>query len=271
MTADSQDRLVRLARRGCQLAMALVLVAMYAPVIMTIIFSFNDSRFGSVFTRFSFSGYSRLFAESELWIALRASVILGAAVSTLSVIFGSLAAWGLKRWRPTSQQAASGLLALPLVTPDMITGISLALAFQAISLERGYFTMLLAHGVFGIGYAFVVMQSAIAEFDENLYAAAIDLGATPWQATRRVIIPLLLPSLGVAWLLVFAISLDDVLITLLTKGVGTDTLPMEIFSRMRFGLRSDTNALFTVMLLVVFVVAMVASRFLRKQLMGATR
>ncbi|ADB16611.1 binding-protein-dependent transport systems inner membrane component [Pirellula staleyi DSM 6068] len=266
-----RDTLVLLARRLCQLAMVVVLLAMYAPVVMTIVYSFNDSRFGSVFTRFSLAGYQRLFEESELWIALRTSVLLGAAVSSLSVVFGSLAAWGLKKWKPTSQQAASGLLALPLVTPDMITGISLALAFQAIALDRGYFTLLLAHGVFGIGYAFVVMQSAIADFDENLYAAAIDLGATPWQATRRVIIPLLLPSLAVAWLLVFAISLDDVLITLLTKGVGTDTLPMEIFSRMRFGLRSDTNALFTVMLLVVFFVALGASRMFRGKLVGETR
>jgi spermidine/putrescine transport system permease protein len=240
--------------------LALVLLALYAPIAMAFIYSFNASPIGAVWTGFSVRWYGGLLSRRDLWLALRTSVLLGLVASTLSVVLGTLAALGLRRWRQTPRRLASGLLALPLVAPEIILGLSLALFFHALAVQRGLLTVALAHTAFGVAYAFVVMSAAVADLDDNLYAAALDCGATPWQAFWQVLVPVLLPSLAVAWLLVFALSFDDFLITFLTKGVGSDTLPVKIYSQMRFGVRPDTNALFVVLFLFTLALAAIGYR-----------
>jgi ABC-type spermidine/putrescine transport system permease subunit II len=133
---------------------------------------------------------------------------------------------------------------------------------------QGWGTVIAAHCVFGISYAFVVMLGAVQDLDDTLYAAALDCGATPWQAYRRVIVPILAPSLVVAWLFVFALSFDDFLITFMTKGPGNDTLPIKIYSQMRFGIQPQTNALFVVLFLVTLSGAIIASRLMRRPVEG---
>ena len=250
----------RLSLWSGRAVLALVLAALYAPIAMAFIYSFNASPIGSVWTGFSTRWYGGLLHRRDLWLSLRTSVLLGLVASTLSVALGTLAALGLRRWRQTPRRLASGLLALPLVAPEIILGLSLALFFHALAVQRGLLTVALAHTAFGLAYAFVVMSAAVADLDDNLYAAALDCGATPWQAFRLVLVPVLLPSLAVAWLLVFALSFDDFLITFLTKGVGGDTLPVKIYSQMRFGVRPDTNALFVVLFLGTLVLATVGYR-----------
>jgi len=156
------------------------------------------------------------------------------------------------------------VLALPLVVPDILLGISLALFFHALTMDRGLLTVLLAHAVFGIAYAFVVVSAAVADLDENLYAAALDCGATPWQAFWRVLVPVLAPSLAVAWLLVFALSFDDYVITFFTKGVGNDTLPIRIFGAVRFGVPPVINALCFVLFVLTAVGALLGVRAARR-------
>lgn len=243
-----------------KIALALVLVGMYLPVVMTFVYSFNASRIGTVWTGFSLHGYAALFQQSDLWEALEASVFIAAVASTLSVIAGTLAALGLTRWRPRWRAAAKGVLALPLVTPDVILALSLAMFFSALGVTQGWGTVIAAHAVFGISYAFVVMSGAVGDLDETLYLAALDCGATPWQAYQRVVLPILAPSLVVAWLFVFALSFDDFLITFMTKGPGADTLPIKIYAQMRFGIQPQTSALFVVLFLVTLSGALVAQR-----------
>jgi ABC-type spermidine/putrescine transport system permease subunit II len=246
-------------------ALVIALAAMYLPVLMTFVYSFNASRIGTVWTGFSLGGYQSLFQQSELWRALRASCTIAAAASSLSVVAGTLAALGLRRWQPRMRVLAQGVLALPLVTPDVIIALSLAMFFSFLSVQQGWGTVVAAHCVFGISYAFVVMRSAVDDLDETLYAAALDCGATPWQAYKRVIIPILAPSLVVAWLFVFALSFDDFLITFMTKGPGNDTLPIKIYSQMRFGIQPQTSALFVVLFLVTLAGAILASRLSRSR------
>ncbi len=241
-------------------ALALVLVGMYLPVVMTFIYSFNASRIGTVWTGFSYHGYAELFQQSGLWKALQASGIIAASASTLSVVAGTMAALGLARWHPRWRNIAQGILALPLVTPDVILALSLAMFFSALGIVQGWGTVIAAHCVFGISYAFIVMSGAVADLDETLYLAALDCGATPWQAYQRVILPILAPSLTVAWLFVFALSFDDFLITFMTKGPGTDTLPIKIYAQMRFGIQPQTSALFVVLFLLTLAGAMAAHR-----------
>jgi ABC-type spermidine/putrescine transport system permease subunit II len=244
-------------------ALALVLAGMYLPVAMTIVYSFNKSKIGTVWTEFSLDGYRNVFSQEGLLAALGASLAIGAIASTLSVVAGTLAALGLSAWRPRTRLLAQAVLALPLVTPDVIIALSLAMFFSALRLEQGFGTVIAAHCVFGISYAFVVMTGAVQDLDHTLYSAALDCGATPWQAYWRVIVPILAPSLVVAWLFVFALSFDDFLITFLTKGPGADTLPIKIYGQMRFGIKPQTSALFVVLFLVTLAGALGASRLLK--------
>jgi ABC-type spermidine/putrescine transport system permease subunit II len=250
-------------------ALAVVLAGMYLPVAMTFVYSFNASRIGTVWTGFSLNGYRELLVQGELWRALAASAAIGAAASSLSVLAGTLAALGLAHWRPAPRTLAQGVLALPLVTPDVILALSLAMFFSALRIEQGWGTVVAAHCVFGIAYAFVVMTGAVQDLDNTLFAAALDCGATPWQAACRVTVPILTPSLIVAWLFVFALSFDDFLITFLTKGPGTDTLPIKIYAQMRFGIKPQTSALFVILFLTTFAGALVASRLMRRQQLAA--
>jgi ABC-type spermidine/putrescine transport system permease subunit II len=246
-------------------ALATVLLGMYLPVVMVFVYSFNESKIGTAWTGFSLDGYRELLARGDLWRALAASFTIGAAASSLSVVAGTLAALGLARWRPRKRALAQGLLALPLVTPDVIIALSLAMFFYALRIEQGWTTVIAAHCVFGISYAFVVMAGAVQDLDDTLFAAALDCGATPWQAYSRVIVPILAPSLVVAWLFVFALSFDDFLITFMTKGPGTDTLPIKIYGQMRFGIQPRTSALFVVLFLATFAGALFAGRLLRRR------
>ena len=168
---------------------------------------------------------------------------------TITSLAGTLAALGLRSWRPRLKRVAQSILTLPLITPDVITALALAMFFSALRVPQGFGTVIAAHCVFGISYAFVVMLGAVQDLDDTLYSAALDCGATPWQAYQRVIVPILTPSLVVAWLFVFALSFDDFLITFMTKGPGADTLPIKIYSQMRFGIQPQTNALFVVLFL----------------------
>lgn len=244
-------------------ALAVVLAAMYLPVAMTLVYSFNASRYSTVWTGFSTRGYVELWHDRELWEGLQASLFVGATASTLSVAAATLAALGLARWRRGPQTAARGLLALPLVTPDIILALALAIFFHALSVDKGWTTVILGHGVFGIAFAYVVVASAVADLDETLYAAALDCGATPWQAFWRVTAPLLAPSLIVAWLFVFALSFDDFMITFMTKAAGGDTLPIKVYGQLRFGVKPQTSALFVVLFGATLLAASIAWRLNR--------
>lgn len=245
--------------------LAASLVGLYAPIAMTLAYSFNASkRLGTVWRGFSLDPYRRVFEQRELLDALGASLLIGFLTSCVAVLLGTLAAIGLAQWRPMRRGIGQAILSLPLVTPDIVIGISLAVFFLALRVEKGWGTVVLAHGVFGIAYAYVVLASAVRDLDENLYWAALDCGATPRQALLRVTLPLLLPAMGVAWLLVFALSFDDFVITFLTKGPGADTLPIEIYGQMRFGVRPDTNALFALLFVATLVVAVAAARLGRR-------
>jgi ABC-type spermidine/putrescine transport system permease subunit II len=246
-------------------ALGIALVGMYSPVVMIFVYSFNASRIGTVWTGFSLDAYRQLVMQSDLWQGLAASCGIAAIASSLSVVVGTMGALGLVHWPPRMRAFARSVLAFPLVTPDVITALALAMFFSALKIEQGFGTVIAAHCVFGVSYAFVVMAGAVQDLDETLYAAALDCGASPAQAYRRVILPILAPSLVVAWLFVFALSFDDFLITFMTKGPGTDTLPIKIYTQMRFGIKPQTNALFVILFLITLGGAVMASRFMRRR------
>ncbi len=245
-------------RWGGYAALVAILVAMYLPVLMIVVYSFNKSRIGTVWTGFSTHWYGELFRRTDLWDGLWMSLMVGVGSATLSVMLGGVAAWRLKESRGGLWQLATrSLLYLPLVLPDVTLGMSMALFFYFAGVPQGAVTIVLAQSVCGMCYAYVVVSAALQRFDRTLIDAALDCGATFWQAHRYVTLPLLGPSLATAWIFAFVVSFDDFLIAFFTKGVGADTLPIKVYALMRFGLRPDTNALFS----LLFVLALLGLLF----------
>lgn len=230
--------------------MGTVIFLTYVPIVMVFLFSFTRSRSIAVWAGFTTEWYGQLLHQHELWRAMLTSAALAVVVGVISTILGLGAAWGLPRMGPTAALAATCLLSLPLVVPDVIIGASLALGFSILSIPRSLATVACGHVVYGLSYAYVVLAAGVAGLDASLPEAARDLGASPRQAFRYVTMPLLWPHLVLAALLVAAVSFDDFLVTFFCKGVGYDTLPIRLYAQMRFGIKPVTNAMFVVLFVI---------------------
>ena len=228
------------------------LAFLYLPILLLIIYSFNASRLVTVWAGFSFKWYGAVFQNESFlnaaWVTLRVA-LLSASMAT---ILGMLAAIVLVRTgRFTGRTLFSGMIYAPLVMPDVITGLSLLLLFVAMGLDRGFWTVMLAHVTFSMCYAAVVISSRLVTFDRSLEEAALDLGCTPLKAFFLVTLPVIAPSVVSAWLLSFTLSLDDLVIASFASGPGATTLPMKIYSQVRLGVTPEINALSTLLIAVV--------------------
>ena len=252
-----------MSRRGlfarCMLVLGLVFL--YVPILSMIVFSFNNSRLVTVWDAAhspTLKWYGALLHNQQIlgaaWLSIRIAVIAASAAVVLGTLAGiSLARLGAFRGR----LLLAGMTTAPIVMPEVITGLSLLLLFvamgQLIGWPRGVgaVTIALAHITFCMAYVTVVVQSRLAGFDESLEEAAMDLGARPLRVFFRITLPLILPAIASGWLLAFTLSWDDLVITQFVAGPGSSTLPMVIFSKVRFGVTPDVNALATIMVLLV--------------------
>lgn len=237
-------------RVGAWTIVGAVVVVTYVPILMLFVFSFTRSRSIAVWGGFTTEWYGELLHQHELWRAMLTSSSLAIVVSLVSTILGLCAAWGLPRMRPATALAATCLLSLPLVMPDVIIGAALAIGFNVLNVPRSLATVACGHVVYGLSYAYVVLAAGVAKLDASLPEAARDLGASPRQAFQYVTLPLLWPHLVLAALLVAAVSFDDFLVTFFCKGVGYDTLPIRLYAQMRFGIKPVTNAMFVVLFVI---------------------
>lgn len=231
----------------------LVLIFLYVPIIMLIITSFNDSRFGGDWMGFTLKWYERLWYEHKMWYALRNSLIVGISATVASTILGTCAAFALHRYKTRLQKAHYGLIYTPLLIPDILTGISLLLFFVTVNIQLGLFTVFIAHTTFCMSYVTMVMLSKLQNFDFTLIEAAQDLGANTWTLTRRVLLPLLAPGLMAGALLAFMLSIDDFVITFFVAGQGVSTLPIYVYNMIKFGSTPIVNALSVLILVITFV------------------
>lgn len=233
--------------------LALVLGFFYAPIVVLVVNSFNASRFGGEWKGFTWSWYEKLWAADDIWAALWTSLQIAVLAALASMALGTLAALALHKFRSRLQRAHQTLLTVPLVMPDILMGISLLLFFVAVGVETGFFTLWVAHVTFCLSFVTMVVLARLQDFDQTLLDAARDLGASPWQATRRVLLPLLAPGILAGGLLAFTLSIDDYVITFFVQGAGTTTLPLRIYSMMKVSRNMPViNALSTVMLVVTF-------------------
>ncbi len=237
------------------LATAVALLFLYFPILVLVLNSFNASRYGATWEGWSLRWYQLLFSgrSRDIWDALERSLIIGAAASVVSMVLGTLAAWVLNRYRSRLQQAHFGLIYLPIVAPDILMGISLAIFFVTLDVERNIAAITAAHITFCISYVALAVLARLQDFDGSIVDAARDLGASRWQATWRVIVPLLAPGILAGGLLAFTLSIDDFVITFFVKGVGSDTLPLKIYSMTKHTKEMPViNALSTLLLTFTF-------------------
>lgn len=230
-----------------------VLIFLYVPIIVLIITSFNDSRFGGEWMGFTLKWYGRLWNEHKMWYALRNSLIVGISATLASTLLGTCAAFALHRYKTRLQKIHYGLIYTPLLIPDILTGMSLLLFFVTVNIQLGLFTVFIAHTTFCMSYVTMVMWSKLQNFDFTLIEAGQDLGANTWTLTRKVLLPLLAPGLMAGALLAFMLSIDDFVITFFVAGQGVSTLPIYVYNMIKFGSTPIVNALSVLILAVTFV------------------
>lgn len=238
---------------------ALVFGFLYLPVVILIVFSFNDTRSVAVFTGFSSEWYVQLASNDELLDAARNSLLVGLVTTVAATVIGTMTALAMERYQFRLKTAFDANLYLPIVIPEIVMGISLLLFFNqalfpflqnalGLHMQTGLHTITLAHIAFDIPFVYVIVRARLADFDRTLEEAAQDLGADEWRTFQRVTLPLLMPGIIGGALLAFTLSLDDYLITVFTKGVQEQTMPLYIYSLVRRGVTPEINALSTALL-----------------------
>lgn len=233
---------------------------LYIPILILVIFSFNESKLVTIWAGFSTKWYGELIRNEAFLDAAWVTVKVGVMSSTLATILGTMAAYVMvRRGRFWGRTLFSGMIYAPLVMPEVITGLSLLLLFIAMGIDRGVLTVVLAHTTFSMCYVSVVVSSRLVSFDQSLDEAAQDLGCTPFEAFRLVTLPIIFPAVLAGWLLAFTLSLDDLVIASFTTGPSATTLPIKIFSSVRLGVSPEINALSTIIIGLVTIGVIVAS------------
>ena len=235
----------------------LMFLYMYLPIFVLTFYSFNQSRYSADWQGFTLGWYQRLFQDPRILIALKNSLIVGLTAVLISAIIGTLMAVGLAKFRFPGKGLYQGISYLPLIIPDIAIAVSTLVFLAAVAIPLSLWTIVAAHVVFCLAYVALVVSTRLADLDSNLEEAALDLGATPVQAFMKVLLPELMPGIISGCLLAFVLSLDDFLIASFTAGSGATTLPMEIFSRIRTGVKPDINALSVILILLSGIVAFI--------------
>ena len=233
---------------------------LYIPIIILIVYSFNASRLVTVWGGFSLNWYSAMWSNQGLMDAAWVTARVGILSATLGTILGTLAALALTRYaRFPGRMAFSGMIYAPLVMPEVITGLSLLLLFVAIGIDRGFWTVTIAHTTFTMCYVAIVVQSRLLTFDRSLEEAALDLGCPPVKTFFKITLPLIFPAVIAGWMLAFTLSLDDLVIASFNTGPGATTLPIKIYSQVRLGVTPEINAICTILIGLVTLGVIAAS------------
>jgi putrescine transport system permease protein len=241
-------------------SVAVGIAFLYLPIAILVIYSFNASRLVTVWGGWSTRWYAELVNDAPLLQSASISLRLALVAASAATLLGTLAALALVRFgRFRGRLLFSAMIYAPLVMPEVITGLSLLLLFVAVAAERGFWTVAVAHTTMAMCFVTVIVQARLADFDMSLEEAAMDLGASPLRTFMSVTLPLILPAIAAAWMLAFALSLDDLVIASFTTGPGATTLPIRIYSEVRLGVKPEMNAVCTIMVGVVGLAVIAAS------------
>lgn len=242
----------------------LVYAFLFAPIVVLIVFSFNDSKRTFVWRGFTTQWYGKLLANDELLGALGVTLQVAVVAVLVSTILGALLGLGLARLRFRGRGSTESLLLLPMVTPEIVMGLSLLLFFLAVFNSRGSYAQLtIAHITFCVSFVAVTVRSRAAGMNPQLEEAARDLGASAWGAFRYVTLPLIAPGIVAGGLLALSLSIDDYVVTAFNAGIGNTTLPLYIYSAIKFGVSPEINAISTVIILISMGLMLAVARLYR--------
>ncbi len=238
------------------LYLAIVLLFIYLPILFVVVYSFNESKSTAVWSGFTLQWYQNLAADDDLLEALGNSLLLGLLSCLSSAVIGTLGAVGLARSRLRSKGLITYVARLPMMIPEIILGMVFMAFFSLLHLPFGMLTLVIAHTAFCIPYILMMVQTRLAGLDPSLEEAARDLGAGSMRTFRDILLPLLMPGVLSGALLAFAMSLDDVVISIFVTGPRVSTLPIKIYTQMKFGVTPEINALCTLMLAITLLVVL---------------
>jgi spermidine/putrescine transport system permease protein len=233
-------------------------IFMYLPILVLAFYSFNQSPYSASWQGFTLDWYEKLLSDERLGSALKNSLIVAFSATAISSVLGTLMAIGLSRYKFPGKKLYQGIAYLPLIIPDIAIAVATLVFLAAFAVNLSISTIVAAHVVFCLAYIGLVVSSRLTNLNPYLEEAALDLGATPLQAFTKVLLPQLTPAIVAGCLLAFVLSLDDFLIASFTAGSGASTLPMEIFSRIRTGVKPDINALSVILIAVSAIIAGIA-------------
>ena len=247
---------------------ALVFLFLYAPIVVLIVFSFNESKSRGNWGGFSLKWYESLFHNSEIMEALFNTFLIAVLASLIATVLGTMAAIGINSMNKALQSLFMNVTYLPVLNADIVTGVSLLILFMFLGIPLGRVSLLLAHITFNTPYVILSVMPKLKQMNKHAYEAALDLGCTPLMAIIKVVIPEILPGVITGAILAFTLSIDDFVISFFTTGAGVNTLSIPIYSMVRRGIKPEINALssimFVVVLLLLVVVNIRSSKDIRK-------
>ncbi len=239
----------------------IVFAFLYAPIFVLIIFSFNNSKSRGSWDGFTFRWYEELFQNSEILTALYYTLSIALLSAIAATIIGTIAALAIHHhMKPISKNIAMNLTYLPVLNPDIVTGISLMLLFIFVKIDLGFFSLLIAHTVFNVPYVILAILPKLKQFNNSLYEAALDLGASPAYAFKKIVLPEIMPGIITGALFAFTLSIDDFVISFFTTGSGVNNLSILIYSMARRGIHPTINALSTLLFVAVLVLLLAVNR-----------
>ena len=256
--------------------MGLVMIFLYLPIIVLVIFSFNDSKSRSVFTGFTFDWYAKLFNNELIMTSLRNTLIVAVVASLVATLLGTAAAIGIVKMKKGTKATVMQVTNIPIMNPEIVTGVSRMLLFvffaARLNFEFGFLTLIIAHITFDVPYVVLNVMPKLRQMDANLYEAAQDLGCGPISSFFKVILPEIMPGVISGFLMAVTFSLDDFIVSYFTSGAASQTLPITIYAMTRRKVSPEINALSTIIFVVIIVILvvknMIESHNIKK---GATR
>ena len=248
---------MRRRRIGLWAAALAAYAFLYVPLVIVVVYSFNDSRLNAEWVGFTLDWYRKLANDDDMLAAAGNSLLIGISASAVSTVLGTMAGFAMHRYR---LRALPILVLAPIAIPEILMGVSLLIFFVAINLTLGLVSIALAHIAFCIGFVAIVVRARLAGMDESLIEAARDLGASPVRAFRLVTLPLIMPGVIAGALMAFTLSIDDFVITYFTAGAGAMTLPLKIYTMVKITVTPEVNAVSTLLMVVTLILIIVASR-----------
>lgn len=239
--------------------LAIIFVILYAPIVVLMVYSFNNSK-TSKWNGFTLKWYQELFESSLIMSALQTTLILAFLSATIATLLGVISCLGIQALKPRFRHMMMALNNIPMVNSELVTGLALMILFIALRISAGFMTVLIAHITFCVPYVILSVMPRLKQSSKSTYEAALDLGATPFRAFFKVVMPDLMPGILSGYMLAFTMSLDDFIITHFTKGAGMNTLSTLIYSELRRGVKPTINALSTLMFLTVLIILLFMNR-----------